>query len=341
MLCAVLFLSACSAQRIPECVTPPFLSPGDKIALLSPSYTLPMERVDSAASILRRWGFEPVIGPHVGSIYRGAYAGTPAERVEDLRWALQDPSIKAILCNRGGYGTIHFMDLLSKEDFAASPKWLVGYSDITTLHEMETVSGVKSIYGTMGYALAKSGGLDPTSTLMRDLLMGKVPVYSLDPHPENIPGSAIGTLVGGNLCTFSPILGSWADVTLGKDFILFIEEVDEDMSHIDRLINSLILSGAFDRCKGVILGEFTDCGGGLEFDSVEQMICSYLKKYNIPVCCDFPSGHSKVNVPLVMGAKVQLTVSEKGAEVRFLMDGVQVPVHSSQADSLRMEPFVN
>lgn len=343
MLFAVLLFSACThgavePRHLPDCVAPPFLVPGDKIALLSPSYSTPMENVDSAAAILRGWGFEPVIGPHVGNTYLGSYAGTPAERVEDLRWALRDSSIKAILCNRGGYGTIHLMDMLKKEDFAASPKWMVGYSDITTLHEMETFSGVMSIYGPMGVSLVKTGGRDHSSTLMRDLLMGRVPMYTVDPHPENIPGTATGTLVGGNLCTFSPILGTWADVTSGKDFILFIEEVEENMSHIDRLINSLILNGVFERCKGVILGEFTDCGGdGLDYDSVEQMICSYLKEYNIPVCCDFPCGHSQVNVPLVMGAKVRLTVSEEGSEIRFLMDGTQVPVHAFDTDTLLTE----
>jgi Uncharacterized proteins, homologs of microcin C7 resistance protein MccF len=175
-----------------------------------------MENVDSAARILREWGFNPVIGPNVGKTYLGNYAGTPEERVSDLRWALRDPSIKAILCNRGGYGTIRFVDLMTKTDFAAHPKWLVGYSDITTLHEMETRAGVMSIHGAMGVSLIKHGGLDHSALYMRDLLMGIVPEYNLDPHPENIPGNATGILVGGNLCTFSPILGTWADATAGR-----------------------------------------------------------------------------------------------------------------------------
>lgn len=332
---------SCSRENFPvqdiafECSAPAFLTPGDKIALLSPSYNTPRENTDSAAAVIRAWGFEPVVGPNVDKLYRGKYAGTPDERVEDLRWALQDSSIKAILCNRGGYGTIRLLDLMTPEDFSMHPKWLIGYSDITTLLEMETRSGVMSIHGAMGCSLLKNLGQDHSSTLMRDILMGSVPEYTVDPHPQNIPGTASGVLVGGNLCTFSPILGTWADATAGKDFILFIEEVEENMSHIDRLMNTLRLNGVFNRCKGVILGEFTDCEANLEFESVEQLLCSYLDDYGIPVCCGFPAGHDTANLPLIMGARVTLSVSDIGSRIRFHMNGIPEEVHASLADTLQ------
>lgn len=339
----VLLLLACAAcsretigfqeQRL-SCKAPSFLSPGDRVAILSPSYSTPAENIDSAAAIIRSWGFEPVIGPNVGKVYRGKYAGTPAERAEDLRWALGDPSIKAIICSRGGYGTIRLLDQMTPEDFSAHPKWLVGYSDITTLTEMETRSGVISIHGAMGCSLLKYCGADLSSTLMRDILMGIIPEYTLDPHPENIPGTAEGILVGGNLCTFSPILGTWADATAGEDFILFIEEVEENMSHIDRLMNTLILNGVFDRCKGVILGEFTDCEANLDFDSVEQMLRSYLDGAGIPVCCGFPAGHDDVNLPLLMGARTTLSVTDEISRISFHVGGTPVEVHASATDSL-------
>ena len=335
LVCACTHDRAIFGEKSFYCSAPAFLSPGDKIALLSPSYNTPRENIDSAAAIIRSWGFEPVIGPRVDNLYRGKYAGTPAERAEDLRWALRDPSIKAIICNRGGYGTIRLLDELTARDFSDNPKWLVGYSDITTLTEMETRAGVMSIHGAMGCSLLKYLGQDHTSTLMRDLLTGKIPEYTVDPHPQNIPGTATGILVGGNLCTFSPILGTWADATSGKDFILFIEEVEENMSHIDRLVNTLILNGVFDRCKGVILGSFTDCEANLEFDNVEQLLCSYLSRYGIPVCCGFPAGHDLVNLPLVMGASVTLSVSDSGSRIRFNMDGSPVQVHASYADTLQ------
>ena len=335
-LAALVLLAACSPKNTDilhrtvtlSCAQPAFLQPGDKVALLSPSYYTPMENVTAAAEVLRSWGFEPVIGPHVGEVYRGKYAGTPKERVSDLEWALNDPSIKAILCNRGGYGTIRLVDLLPAETLAAHPKWLVGYSDITTLHEMETRAGVMSVHGTMGTHLAQSRGGDPTSTILRDLLTGTVPRYVVPAHPENRPGRASGILVGGNLCTFTPILGTGADATLGEGVILFIEEVEEDMSHIDRLINTLILNGVFDRCKGVILGEFTGCKANLDFGSVEEMICSYLKDRSIPVLCGFPAGHDDVNLPLVMGAPVTMEVTASGATLSFDIGGTQRPVRT-------------
>ena len=338
ILATLILAAACSPKHTQDlrertvtlsCTQPAFLQAGDKIALLSPSYNTPMENVEAAATVLRNWGFEPVIGAHVGEVYRGKYAGKPKERVSDLEWALRDPSIKAILCNRGGYGTIRLVDLLPMEELSAHPKWLVGYSDITTLLEMENRAGVMSIHGTMGTHLAQTRGNDPSSTLLRDLLLGQVPAYKVPAHPENRPGHATGILVGGNLCTFTPILGTQADATLGRDIILFIEEVEEDMSHIDRLINTLILNGVFERCKGIVLGEFTDCKANLDFDSVEDMICSYVPE-GIPVLCGFPTGHDEVNLPLVMGAPVTLDVTAAGASLTFGMEGRQVPVRTEE-----------
>ena len=330
---------AISCTREPEpksavnlsCVQPAFLQPGDRIALISPSYHTPMENVDTAALILRDWGFEPVVGENVGKVYLGHYAGTPKERLADLQWALEDPSIKAILCNRGGYGTIRLVNMLPENIVRDNPKWLIGFSDITTLLGVCTRSGVMSIHGTMCSLLAKSKGVDMSSTLLRDILTGTIPEYELPPNPANIPGHATGTLVGGNLCTFSPILGTDADATLGEDIILFIEEVEENMSHIDRLINTLLLNGVFDRCKGVILGEFTDCEANLDFDSVEEMICSYLDGYGIPVLCGFPAGHDSANLPLLMGAPVTLDVTETGSRLTFNVDGFRKTVWTNDA----------
>lgn len=314
-----------------SCVQPAFLQPGDKIALISPSYYTPMENVDTAAMVLKEWGFEPVVGPNAGNVYLGHYAGTPHERLADLQWALEDPSIKAILCNRGGYGTIRLVNMLPESIVRDNPKWLIGFSDITTLLGVNTRCGVMSIHGTMCSLLAKSKGVNMSSTLLRDILTGTIPEYELPANPLNIPGRATGTLVGGNLCTFSPILGTDADATQGDDIILFIEEVEENMSHIDRLINTLLLNGVFDRCKGVILGEFTDCEANLDFASVEEMICSYLDDYGIPVLCGFPAGHDAVNLPLLMGAPVTLDVTAAGSRLTFNVEGFRRSVWTEDA----------
>ncbi|MBO4430199.1 MAG: LD-carboxypeptidase [Bacteroidaceae bacterium] len=335
--CGAMTLTSCSDDEIIvvdsdqpvvlNCTKPDYLMAGDKVALISPSYFTPMENVEKTVDVLRSWGLEPVIGPNVGKVVNGRYAGTVAERVSDIRWALSDPEIKAIICNRGGYGTIQLIDQLTLAELKASPKWLVGFSDISTLHGLLTRAGVMSIHGTMSSFLAK-GGTDATSTLMRDLLLGKVPCYQLPAHSQNITGKATGTLVGGNICTFAPNLGTQADATKGKDLILFVEEVEESMHNIDRQMRILQMNGVLDRCKGVVLGEFTDCGTEFTYESVEAMLHEMLKNYNIPVLCGFPSGHGDVNLPLVMGANVTIDVRTDGATLQFNIDGEQQQVNT-------------
>lgn len=337
-LCGVLATTSCTKEDnihvIPnpgglplDCRKPAFLKPGDTVALISPSYFTPMENVEKTADVLRGWGLVPVIGPNVGKIDAGRYAGTVEERLSDLRWALADPSIKAIICNRGGYGTIQLIDHLSLRELSANPKWIVGFSDISTLHGLFTRARVMSIHGTMSSFLAQ-GGTDTTSTLLRDLLLGKVPRYELPAHPQNITGHATGILVGGNMCTFVPNLGSRADATMGRDIILFMEEVEESMHNIDRQFNILAMNGVLSRCRGVILGEFTDCGTEFTYESVEAMLRPYLLKYNIPLLCGFPAGHDAVNLPLVMGAPVTIDVREDGATLQFNIDGQQTSVNT-------------
>jgi muramoyltetrapeptide carboxypeptidase len=311
-----------------NCEKPDYLKAGDKVALISPSYYTPMENVEKTADILRSWGLAPVIGPNVGKVVDGKYAGTVAERVSDIRWALSDPSTKAIICNRGGYGTIQLIDQLTLAELKASPKWLIGFSDISTLHGLLTRAGVMSIHGTMSSFLAK-GGTDKTSTLMRDLLLGKVPRYEVPAHKQNIVGKASGVLVGGNLCTFAPNLGSQADATKGKDLILFVEEVEESMHNIDRQMRILQMNGVLDRCKGIILGEFTDCGAEFTYESVEAMLHEMLKEYHIPVLCGFPGGHGDVNLPLVMGANVTIDVRNDGSTLQFNIGGDQQQVNTA------------
>ena len=323
-----------------NCVKPDYLSTGDKVALISPSYFTPMENVEKTAAVLRSWGLEPVIGPNVGKKVDGQYAGTVSERISDIQWALRDPSIKAIICNRGGYGTIQLIDYLTLEELKASPKWLVGFSDISTLHGLFSRASVMSVHGTMSSFLAK-GGTDETSTLMRDLLMGKVPRYELPSHKDNIVGRASGVLVGGNLCTFVPNLGSQADATKGKDLILFVEEVEESMHNIDRQMRILQMNGVLDRCKGIVLGEFTDCGTEFTYESVEAMLHDMLEEYHIPVLCGYPGGHGDVNLPLVMGAPVTIDVRIDGATLQFDIDGIQQEVRTEQISVAKPTPVAS
>lgn len=314
-----------------ESFQPRYLQAGDKVALVSPSYSPKMEDVTKAADTLRSWGLDPIIGPNVGQTY-SKYAGTVEERVSDLRWALLDPGIKAIICNRGGYGAIQLIEHLNLSEWDIQPKWLVGFSDSTTLHGLFNHHGIMSIHGNMSSSIAKDD-TNESNTLLRNLLMGTVPCYQLPAHPQNITGKANGILVGGNICSFVPILRTEADAMMGDDLILFIEEVSESMHNIDRQLNILALNGVLDRCKGVVLGEFTKCKDELKsLGSIEQMVCSYLKKYDIPVLCGFPAGHGNVNVPILLGAPTTIDVRQDGATLQFNAEGqknnVEVQVYN-------------
>ena len=291
-------------QVVLNCAKPDYLKAGDRVAMISPSYYTPMETIEKAADVVRSWGFEPVIGPNVDKVLDGKIGGTVEERVSDIRWALSDPSIKAILCNRGGYGTIQLIDQLPFDEVKAARKWIVGYSDISTIHGFWSRAGVMSILGT-------------------------VPA-----HQQNILGQASGVLVGGNLCTFAPNVGSRADATKAKDLILFVEEIGENMRNIDRQMRLLKMNGVFDRCKGVILGEFISCGTEFTDEngkviSIEAMLHELLAEYHIPVLCGFPTGHGDVNLPLVMGAPVTIDVRTDGASLQFDIDGDQQTVNTA------------
>ena len=316
--------------RSTGCVLPPALHTGDKVALLAPSYFWSKEKVAGAVNVVRSWGLEPVLGRNVDKEYVGKYAGTPEQRLADLRWALSDPEVKAIICLRGGYGAIHMIPSLRSEELSAQPKWLVGFSDITTLHSLEVCAGVMSIHGSITALVNNPDQWSTSAMLVHDLLMGQVPRYVMPAHPFNQKGRAKGMLVGGNLCSFSPLAGSGFDFTECDDIILFIEEVGETMHNIDRLFNMLRLRGVLQRVKGIILGDFTDCDLEFTYGSVEEMLHQYLKDLPIPVACGFPGGHGKVNLPLVMGAPVTLDVDGSGATLTFDIKGEQKTIPTAE-----------
>ena len=330
ILCLILLTPMVKAARPKKplkCVAPAYLKPGDKVAIITPSYYGSIEKTRQAVKVLRSWGFEPVIGPNVGKQYLTQYAGTAEQRYADLLWALNDPSIKAIVCERGGYGSLHLLTVQMRQEMATSPKWIMGYSDATTLLGMENNAGVMSIHSVMGCNIASRGGADLSCTLLRDLLKGQVPQYELPTHPLNIIGQATGTLVGGNLATLVPLLGTPAD-PVTDSIILFLEEVEETYHNIDRLFNMLMINGVLAKCNGIMLGDFTDCEDDLGYGSVEAMLREYIAPYNIPLLCGFPAGHEKVNLPLVMGAPVTLDVRDDGATLTFDIPGVQKTVRT-------------
>jgi muramoyltetrapeptide carboxypeptidase len=183
----------------------------------------------------------------------------------------------------------------------------------------------------MSSFIAENAGKDDNSTLLRDLLKGTVPTYKVPSHKFNQKGHGEGVLVGGNMATFVPLVGaSDIDVFSNDGIILFLEEVGESLHNIDRMFNTLELHGVMENVKGVILGEFVSSGMDQDFESTEEMLSKYLKKYDIPVLCGFPAGHDDLNVPIVMGAMVTLDVDKNGGTVAFNIDGEKKTVNTNK-----------
>ena len=299
-------------------VQPPYLKAGDKVALVSPAYWVPQDALKLAAETIRTWGLQPVIGPNTNNLNVNAYAGTADERAADLLWALEDDSIKAILCSRGGYGSIHLLNRIPLECYQQHPKWLIGHGDITILLYAVAGAGVMSIHGPMAFQIASSQ--EPATSLARNILFGTQPQYRIPGHAYNRIGRAEGILIGGNLTSYSAVVGTRYHLPPKQDIILFIEEVEESLHSIDRLFYKLTLQPEFERVKGIIFGTFSSIRYDLQYGSVEQMLIAHLHEYDIPICCGFPVGSNSC-IPLIEGARCSLEVMTDWAMLTFNMKG--------------------
>lgn len=295
--------------------TPPFLKKGDKIAITCPAKKLPGP-IDSAIKLLESWGLEVILGETVTASHF-QYAGTDELRRDDLQRFLDDPSIKAIIAARGGYGTIRIIDELDFTQFKAHPKWIVGFSDITILHShIFEMCQIQTIHGQM--PLNVPDGTKPSLESLRKALFGEPLKYELPSHPLNKPGEVSAPLIGGNL-TLLVMLGSSISEMDFADKILFIEDVGEYMYSIDRMLWNLKRGGKLARLKGLIVGGFTDLKDNeISFGStLPEMIIEMVKQYDYPVCFDFPAGHIDDNHALILGEIVTLCVEPEKVTVRF------------------------
>jgi muramoyltetrapeptide carboxypeptidase len=312
-------------------VQPPYLKEGDKVALVSPAYWVPQEALEQAAETIRSWGLQPVIGPHTNSLNVDAYAGTADERAADLLWALEDDTIKAIVSSRGGYGAIHLLNRIPQERYQQHPKWFIGHGDITTLLYTIVGAGVMCIHGPMAFQIASCQ--EPASSITRNILFGTVPQYKISGNMYNRCGHAEGILVGGNLSSYSSIVGTKYHIPPRQDIILFIEEVEESLHSIDRLFYMLRLQLDFEKVKGIIFGTFNSIKYDLQYGSVEQMLIAHLHDYEIPVCCGFPVGSNSC-IPMIEGAPCSLDITLDKAVLTYKIKGDCQPIKIEEKQQL-------
>lgn len=301
-------------------VRPPYLKAGDTVAIVAPSGVLKNKEAEIgyAQDLLKSWGLHSVLGEHLFADAHH-FAGTDEQRAADLQKAMDDSTISAIWSGRGGYGTVRVLDRLDYTNYRKKPKWLIGYSDITALHNQMHNEGFESIHAIMAAGITEDlKGIEESVATFKDAIFGKPLAYTLKGSSYNKVGATSGELVGGNLTLLHTMLGSETSIDVaGK--ILFIEEVGEHLYHTDRMLQSLKRAGYFDQCKGVLVGDFskirkntTPWGSG-----IEQLILDALAEYDFPIAFEMPTGHEDDNRAIILGRHIDLTVGKDKTIVKF------------------------
>ena len=292
-----------------------FPKEGDKVAVISPSALPTREQTDAVVKGLKDWGYVPVEGKYVCVEER-----TLDDCVEDLKWALTDPAIKAIYCVRGGHASSEVMDVIPKDLITTAKKPIIGYSDISVYHAAWTVAGLPSVHSSMSATFMDLP--KECADVQQHMVKGEIPGYRCEGSPYDRQGIAEGMLIGGNISSFLTVLDTdYNPVNTGKPYILFLEDVNVDMEYVNRCMTILKHKGVLDNAAGLIFGEWidvaTECdtysgnSRGGRFKSVADMVSrQFTNDLDIPVAFGFPAGHGTNNYPLLMGSEARLDVQD-------------------------------
>lgn len=299
-------------------MTPPNLSKGDLIGLVSPASAIEAPVLNSASALIKRMGYRVIIGKHALDQYH-QFAGTDENRTADFQQMLDNPEVSMILCTRGGYGSLRIIDKLDFTRFLENPKWIVGFSDITAiLSHLITVYDVESIHGIMPLNYPECGNVCTAVEKLFQVVSGKNLNYAVPAHPLNRSGKSQGVLVGGNLAIITSQIGSVSEIdTDGR--VLFLEEVDEKLYRFDRMMLTLKRAGKLSNLAGLFVGELTEMTDSAKGfgNHAEEIVAEAVKEFDFPVCFAFPAGHIKENYPLIIGREVTLDVREQSVRLDF------------------------
>lgn len=296
-------------------IYPQPLMHGDNIAIVSPAGIVRQEFIEKSVDVLMLQGWNARVGQSTLNKC-GSYSGTVDQRLADIQQALQDSSVRAIVCSRGGYGCVHLLESLSKIDLTTDPKWLIGFSDVTALHALFQSQGVASIHASMTKHLAEYSGEDPDSQSLFSILRGELPSYQWQGHEYNRNGRATGRLLGGNLAILQSLINTPYDM-ICPDAILFIEDISEQIYEVERMLWQLKLSGKFGSLRGLIIGQFTNYESDANYRNMYEMIDNFLGDIDLPVAFNAPIGHVSHNIPLVVGSQATLLSSPNIATLKL------------------------
>ncbi len=295
-------------------ITPPLLKKGDTVLIIGTARARSKEFIDPAIEILLQWGLRVELGENLFKKHH-QFAGTDDERAYDLQWAIDHPLAKAVLIAGGGYGTLRIIDKVNFKRLKKYPKWFIGYSDTTVLQARLSKLNFASIHATMAFQFPKHK--EATDSIQK-LLFGKPLKYTIPVSTLNRTGSAEGEITGGNLSLIYALSGSVDDLNT-KNKILFIEDLDEQLYHIDRMMLQLKRSGKLKHLKGLIVGGMSDMkDNAVPFGkSANEIVWDAVKEYNYPVCFDFPAGHIDENMALMFGKKAKLIVQKNRVSLTY------------------------
>lgn len=293
---------------------PPSLQKGDSVYILSTAKKISVAEIQCAVDTFKSWGLNVILGKTIGA-EQNQFAGDDALRKEDFQYALDSANIKAIICARGGYGTVRMMDDLIFDEFTKKPKWIAGFSDVTYLHtHISNNIGIMGLHAQMPIQFEKSTP-EALETLRKELF-GEKNEYTVAPHPLNRTGSAKGILIGGNLSILYSITGTKSGINTDNK-ILFLEDLDEYLYHIDRMMMNLKRSGKLQNLAGLAVGGFTDMhDNAIPFGkNAYEIIWEHISEFNYPVCFDFPAGHISDNRTLLIGKTYTLQVESNSIKL--------------------------
>jgi len=298
-------------------ITPASLQKGDKIGIVAPARKIEKQELEAAISIFESWGLKVELGKNIFKEDR-QFAGTDAQRAEDFQDMIDQPDIKAIICARGGYGTIRLLPLMDFSKFIKSPKWIVGYSDVTAIHaHLNQNLGVQSIHGIMPLNFPKNKTENDATRSLKKALFGESNSYIFDTYKLNREGKIEGELIGGNLSVLYSIAGTIYDIQTDNK-ILVLEDLDEYLYHIDRMMMNLKFGGKLQNLKALIIGGMSDMNDNtISFGKdAYEIISDAIEEYHYPVCFNFPAGHIEQNLTLRLGSNVKLEIGEGKAIFR-------------------------
>jgi muramoyltetrapeptide carboxypeptidase len=299
---------------------PPFLRPGDTVGVVSPASWFPYEELADGLRILREdWQLNVIEGKSLRAV-DGPFAGSDELRRQDLQHLFDDTSVRAVFASRGGYGSYRIADGLDLTGLLAHPKWLVGFSDITVLLSLLQRNDMVSLHGIMPRQFGVPERADSLESLRR-WLFGTPPAQYVTPHhPLNRSGQGQGTLIGGNLTLLINSIGTPTDLVY-PGAVLFIEDIDETLFSLDRMMTQLRRSGRLAELAGLVVGQFTDMRHNLSLPfgkDANQIIAEAVAEYKYPVVFDFPAGHVDYNLALPIGYDVSLSATPAGGTLTFL-----------------------